>query len=420
MSTADAFDLGVLSPGTADADALVDDAAVVRALAEVEAALSDALVDAGIAPGSAATALRAALERPIDPRALATEAVAGGNPVIPLVEQLRTRVRAHDPEAARWVHRGATSQDVLDTGLMVVAARALEAAGPRLAAAAATAAALADRHRRTLMVGRTLTQHSTPIVFGAVAAQWALALAGAADGLRSAREALPVQLGGASGNLASFVELGGPAAAERLSGLLADRLGLRDSLPWQVRRGPVTALGDAVVTAVDAAGVVAADVAVLSRPEIAELAEGATGGSSTMPQKRNPVASVLLRSLAQRAPALAAELHRSAGASVDQRPDGAWHAEWPALRELLRLGLGSAQLVERLAGGLQVDAERMARTVREAGPALLSERVALVEGREAAAKLLDDPAGASSPLLDPAGYLGLSDRIIDRAMAATA
>jgi 3-carboxy-cis,cis-muconate cycloisomerase len=419
LSTVDAFDRGVLSPGTAGADALVDDAAVVRALTQVEVALLEVLAAVGIAPDSAAPALRDALERPVDAGALAAEALASGNPVIPLVAELRDRVAQRDVDAACWVHRGATSQDVLDTALMIVAARALDDAVPRVGAAASAAAGLADRHRRTLMAGRTLTQHSTPIVFGAVAAQWALGLADAASGLRAAREGLPVQLGGASGNLAALVELGGAPTATRLPELLADRLGLRPSLPWHVRRGPVTALGDAIVTAVDAAGVVAADVALLSRPEIAELAEGTTGGSSTMPQKRNPVASVLLRSLAQRAPGLAAELHRSAGASVDQRPDGAWHAEWPALRELLRIGLGSAQLIERLTAGLQVDVERMSRTLRDAGPALLSERIAITDGPAAAAALLADPARASSPLLDPGGYLGLSDRIIDEAIART-
>lgn len=417
MSTADAFDRGLLSPGTVRADATVADDEILAALVAVEVALVAALERAGAAPDGTAAVVRAAVAGIGDAGDIATAAAAGGNPVIPLVSRLRDAVAARDEAAARWVHSGPTSQDILDSALLLVAARALEVTAPRFRAAAGSAALLADGHRRSLQVGRTLTQHSTPIVFGAVAAQWALGLADAADRLERARHELPVQLGGASGNLASFVELAGPDSAAALPELFAAELGLRAAAPWHVRRTPITALGDALVTASDAAGVIAADVALLSRPEIAEVAEADPGGSSTMPQKANPVASVLLRSLAQRAPALAAELHRSASSSVDQRPDGAWHAEWPVLRELLRIALGAGELIERLLGGLSVDAERMLRTVREAGPALLSERVALVEGPGAAASLLADPAASGSSLLDPADYLGLSDRLIDEAIA---
>ena len=422
MSTADvpdpAFDRGLLSPATVRVEEAVSDDAVARALVEVEVALVVAWERAGVAPEGTAAAVRAAVG--IGPGAveLALSAVGGGNPVIPLAKGLRAEVSTRHVEAARWVHRGPTSQDVLDTALMLVAARALDAIAPALATAASTAATLADAHRRTLQVGRTLTQHSTPIVFGAVAAQWTLGLVDARDRIAAARADLPVQLGGASGNLASFVEIGGAAAAARLPGLLAEELGLRAAAPWHVRRTPITALGDALATAVDAAGVIAVDVAQLSRPEIAELAEGEGGESSAMPQKRNPVASVLLRSLAHRAPGLAADLHRSASSSVDQRADGAWHAEWPVLRELLRVTLGAADLIVRLLDGLRIDAERMTQTVHRAGPSILSERISIAQGPEAAAALLADPAPSDSPLLDPATYLGLSNRIIDQAVAA--
>jgi 3-carboxy-cis,cis-muconate cycloisomerase len=127
---------------------------------------------------------------------------------------------------------------------------------------------------------------------------------------------------------------------------------------------------------------------------------------------------VLLASLALRAPGLAADLHRSAALAVDQRPDGAWHAEWPALRELLRLALGAGSLVAGLLGGLRVDAGAMARNLAAAGPAVLSERVALAEGPDAAARLLADPAArAGDPLLDPAGYTGLAGALVDELLA---
>lgn len=415
MSTADSFDRGLLSPGTVRADSIVSDDAITAALVQVEVALVTAWERAGVAPTGTGKVVRDSLND-LDLSGLPVAAVSGGNPVIPLVPLLRAAVHSHNPEAARWVHRGATSPEILDSAMMLVAAAALDVIEPQVRDAARMSAELADRHRHTLQVGRTLTQHSTPIVFGTVPAQWALGLSDAANALARTRAKLPVQLGGASGNLASFVEIAGETEAAQLPRLLAAELGLRAAWPWLVRRTPVTRLGDALVTAVDVAGVIASDVAVLSRSEIAELSEGETGGSSTMPQKQNPVASVLLRSISLRAPGLGADLHRSSATSVDQRPDGAWHAEWPALRELLRLTLGASDLLVRLVGGLHVDVDRMAETLRKAGPKTLSERVSLVSGPEAAAALLRD-GNADAQLLDPATYVGISDRLIDMALA---
>lgn len=421
MSIADPFDLGLLSPGTVGSDSTVGDPAIVRALVRVEVALVSALDATGIAPAGTADTVREALRGPVDPAELAAGGRSGGNPVIPLVPVLRARVAARDADAAGWVHRGATSQDVLDTALMVVASAALDTLIAGTSRAARAAAALADAHRGSIQVGRTLTQHSTPITFGSVAAQWALGAVDACVELERVRATLPVQLGGASGTLSSFVELGGAEAASRIAAAFASELGLHAAPPWQVRRGALTRLGDAVLTSVDLAGAVASEVAQLARPEIGELAEAAGGGSSAMPQKQNPVASVLLRSLAQRAPALAAELHRSAAFVVDQRPDGAWHAEWPSLRELLRIGLGAAELLDELLAGLRVDTDRMAQNLRDAGPAIMAERIALAEGADAAAAFVSDPASrAGDPLLDPAGYLGLADRLVDTAVEAVA
>lgn len=421
MSTADPFDIGLLSPGTVGADSAVGDPAIVRALVRVEIAVVAALEATGIAPSGIAETVREALRGPVDPADLAAGARSGGNPVIPLVAVLRTRVAARDAAAAAWVHRGATSQDVLDTALMVVASAALDSMIESTRRSAAVAAALADAHRGSIQVGRTLTQHSTPITFGVVAAQWALGAVDALTELRRVRAALPVQLGGASGTLASWVELGGADAASGMAAAFAAELGLQAAPPWQVRRAPVTRLADAVLTSVDLAGAIASDVAQLARPEIGELAEGSGGGSSAMPQKQNPVASVLLRSLAQRAPALAAELHRSAAFVVDQRPDGAWHAEWPTLRELLRIGLGAAGLLDELLIGLRVDSNRMAQNLVDAGPTIMAERIGLAEGADAAEAFVRDPASREGdPLLDPAGYLGLADRLVDAAVEAVA
>ncbi|MGY6497779.1 MAG: lyase family protein, partial [Microcella sp.] len=156
------------------------------------------------------------------------------------------------------------------------------------------------------------------------------------------------------------------------------------------------------------AGAFAADVTALTRSEIGELAEGSPGGSSAMPHKRNPVDAVLIRGAALRAPFLGATLHAAAAQAVDQRPDGAWHAEWPTLRELTRLALGTAAALARLTDGLVVDADAAARHLAVAAADVLAERRAVVGA--------DDPAAAD---LDPSHYLGVADALVDRALDQT-
>ena len=442
LPSSEPFDVGLLSPVTVDHDLLVSDSEIAAAMVEVEVALARASAAVGIAPVSAAESIATALSgyRP-DAAALARRARRGGNPVIPLVADLRARVAETDPDAAIWVHRGATSQDILDTALMLVAARAVDAIEVSLSAAADALARLAADHRGTLMAARTLTQQSTPTTFGLVASGWLLAVD---DARRALARPLPAQLGGASGTLASFVELGGTVAAAALPGRFAAELGLAaPEAPWHTRRHPITGLGDALVTALDAVGAVATNVATLGRSELGELAESAGGGSSAMPQKQNPVSSVLIRSAAQRAPGLAAELHRSAALTVDQRPDGAWHAEWPVLRELLRLALGASATAAELLAGLRVDGNRMRANLAVSGPLLVAERLALVLGPRLGAarvqELIDravagadlatllaaepgladlDPDLNLDELLDPAHYTGAADALIDAALAA--
>jgi 3-carboxy-cis,cis-muconate cycloisomerase len=392
-----AFDSGLLSPATAGSDGAVSDVAVLSALVDAERGYLRALVAAGLAPASAATALDAA-DVVSDPADLARRARDGGNPVIPLIADLRASV---DADSAHWVHRGATSQDILDTALMIVALRARKDATLLLDRSISSLAALADTHRGTVAAARTLTQHSTPTTYGLRFATWLTALLDARDAL--AAVVLPAQLGGASGTLASLVELAGPARATELPALFATELGLgAPAAPWHVTRSPVTRLGDALVGVTDVYGLIGTNVATLSRTEIAELHEPTGEGrgvSSAMPHKSNPVASVLLRSLSLRAPALGATLHVAAAASVDERPDGAWHAEWPTLRELLRLVLGGAALLHELTAGLTVDVSATAATLGLTGEDILAERVALT-----------GTAG------DPADYVGLSSVFIDTAI----
>ncbi len=432
------FDLGLLSPATAGHDAEVSDDAVVDALVAAEVAL----VRAHAALGVADTALADEVSRTlgwqgpltgcrghgVDAASLAAAGVADGNPVIPLVGLLKERV----PEAAAWLHRGATSQDVLDTALVLVAHRAVSRIADSLRETDAALTSLARAHRDTVAAARTLTQHAVPTTVGVRAAGWARGVRRAIVRLEEAQDALPAQLGGAAGTLASFADDLGAEAAAALPAAYAGELGLAaPDAPWHTRRGPVTELGDALVQALDALGVVAADIATLTRTEVGELSEGAGGGSSAMPQKQNPVDSVLIRSAALRAPQLGATLHLASALAVDERPDGAWHAEWPTLRELLRLALGASAHAARLAAGLRVDPDAVGRNLGLTGGRIVAERLGRVLvpliGRERFAELLagegelgpriralPEAAGLDvDALLDPAAYTGLAGRIVD-------
>ena len=432
-------DVGLLTPVAVGNDDAVTDAAFLAALVHAEVALIRAHEAVGAAPAGTADAVQAGLNDagPIDAAALAGASVAGGNPVIPLVGQLKDRVPG---DAKTWVHRGATSQDILDTALMLVARDACDLVAGSLNETAEALEAFARAHRDDVAAARTLTQHAVPTTVGLRAANWLRGVRRAAGRLDAATRALPAQLGGAAGTLAAFVEIEGTDAATRLPAAYAEVVGLAaPEAPWHTTRWPVTELGDALVQAIDAVGVMAADVATLSRTEIGELGEGSGGGSSAMPQKQNPAASVLIRSAALRAPQLGATLHLAAALAVDERPDGAWHAEWPTLRELLRLALGATAHAASLAQGLRVDSGAVARNLRVTGGLLLAERLSLVLGpvlgagrvtaivRAAGAgedleALVEEAlveAGTSrvdvGPLLDPANYTGLAGALVDGA-----
>lgn len=399
----------LLWPGLHRAGPLFDDAAVLAAMLRVEAAWLAALESAGIAPPGTAAAVAAFPVEHLDREALAVSAEAGGNPVIPLLAALRQGLAADAPQAAELVHRGLTSQDVLDTALVLCAGSCLDALAADLDALVEATAQLAERHRGTLLAARTLGQHAVPTTFGARAAGWCAGLLAARDGVRHTRAALRVQAGGAAGTMARAVEMcraaGSPDAVadtERLVERLARELGLRVSRPWHTVRHPVTEIGDVLLAVSDALGHVANDVVLQSRPELGELAEPAgdgRGASSTMPQKRNPVLSVLLRRHAQSAPLLAAQLHLAAAGAAEERPDGAWHLEWAPLRDLCRRTVVAARQARDLVGGLHVDPPRMRAGVDAALPGLLAE------------------AGAPA-LRDPAAYLGWAGRLVDVTVAA--
>lgn len=386
---------GVLRPGSHRATDVADDAAVVTAMLCVEAAWAKALVAAGLATeAEAAKVAEAVAGLDAELPALVEAAEAAGNVVVPLV----TRLRAAAGDAAGAVHRGLTSQDVLDTALVLLARDAVARLRTDLATAGDALAGLARTHRDDVQVGRTLTQWAVPTTFGLKAAQWLAGVQGALDGLDAL--AFPIQYGGAGGTRALLVQLAGSERAAAAAPVLAAGLGLDDVPPWHTRRGAVTAIGDALATATDALGVIASDVLLLGRPEVAEVREGATagrGGSSTMPHKQNPVLAVLVNAAARQAPLLAAQLHLAAAGAVDERPDGAWQAEWPALAQLLELAVTAGAQAAELVAGLQVDTDAMAARVAQAADALLAE--------------------SGGAVADPGDYLGAAGALVDSAVA---
>ncbi|WP_267546613.1 lyase family protein [Arthrobacter sp. H14-L1] len=453
---------GLLAPVTAGLRwrEVTGDGAVVQAMLTAEMAWTRVLEDAGLAPEGTAAAVREAAQKgDFDPAVLAAESQGAGNPVIPIVAQLRTLVARHDPAAAGSVHASLTSQDVLDTALMWVCRNAVAMLREELAGAAAALAGLARTHADTLQAARTLTQHSLPSTFGLKAGQWFHGLAAAASRLDAM--AFPIQFGGAAGTLAAGKVLARKAGTDpfALADSWAAELGLAGATaPWHTNRTAVTALGDALVAVTDAAGKIANDVLLLCRPEFGELAEPLAAGrgvSSAMPQKQNPVLSVLIRSAAVAAPLQGAQLHVAAALAVDERPDGAWHTEWSALRTLLDLCGGAAAAVRELAEGLRVFPDAMHRNLELSGPLLLSEAVGaavvplfdtgLATGGKARFQAVVDQSLQGRPgeqgaefarllrqeiprelmsdaelaaLLDPAGYLGESAAIIERILAA--
>ncbi|MGB3520195.1 MAG: lyase family protein [Mycobacterium sp.] len=383
----------LLWPGDHRAGQIFSDAAYLAALVRVENAWLGVLVDSGIAPATARSDLSAAITAAdVEPVAVAAEAT--GNPVPGLLALLRDRT-GH--ESARWLHRGLTSQDVVDTALMLCLRDTLDRVRSELSRQVRTVAALAETYRDSPMLARTLTQPALPTTLGMKFAHWLTGLLDGADCVAALPE-LSVQAGGAAGTMAAATELtGSPTDALALSGRLAAALGLAEGPPWHTTRSVITRVGDALVTCCDAWAHIANDVAASNRSEVGELAEGSGGGSSTMPHKNNPVLSLLIRRTGLAAPSLAAGLHAASAAGVDERSDGGWHAEWAALRTLSRNAVAAASQTTDLLAGLVIDTDRAAANLASAGD-LLGEQRAMTELTGNTARR--DYTGATSHLID--------------------
>ena len=433
----------------------VSDEAWLQAMLDTEAALARAVERAGLAPaGSGAAVTAVARSGLFDNGALGVAAAATGNPVPALVRALTELLPESAAGAAGAVHRGATSQDIIDTAVMLLARQSLDAILADLQLAAGSCAARASEHASTVISGRTLLQQAVPVTFGLVAAGWLTAIDEARRDLHRIRAGrLAVQFGGAAGTLASLGDAGPTVAA-----LLAGELGLAEPvLPWHTSRLRIIELAAALAGACAVLGKIARDVTLLAQTEVAEAHEDAgsgRGGSSAMPHKKNPVASIVILGCARQAPGLLATI-ASAAEQEHQRAAGAWHSEWQPLSALLRLtGSATAWTVDLLAA-LQIDplrmranaeatnglpqAEHLAALLTPAlGPLpahdLLTEatRRAITEGISLSDALRTDPEAAAllseagftradiETALRPESYLGATPEFIRRALAAHA
>jgi 3-carboxy-cis,cis-muconate cycloisomerase len=422
----------------------VDDRAWLQAMLDFEAALARASAKVGIVPAAAAEEIAAACRAELyDVAALGQASADAGNPAAPLVKALTAQVGG---EAAGHVHRGATSQDVVDTAAMLVSKRALAPLLRDLLASADVCAKLADAHRHTIIAGRTLLQQAAPLPFGVKAAGWLVSLGEAYGHLVYVRDdRLAVQLGGAVGTLAALGDHGLEVVAE-----VARELDLREpTLPWHSARGRVAVLGAMLGVTVGVFKKIAVDVILLAQTEVAEARESETegrGGSSTMPQKQNPVGAMAVVACAERVPGLVATLLATMG-QEHERAAGAWQAEWETLSDLLRLAGSAAVHTRRFLEGLELDPERMRENLERSDGLLLAESVVTAltptlgrpranelvaeASRQAAAGIpfneallavpeLAEQLGAAgvADALSPENYLGVSSILIDRALAA--
>jgi 3-carboxy-cis,cis-muconate cycloisomerase len=428
--------------------AVCDDLAYLQHMLDFEAALARAEAATGVIPAAATGPIeQASKAQGFDLPALAEAATKSGNLAIPLVKALTAAVARTDPEAAHYVHWGATSQDVIDTAAMLMLRAGVDALLSDIDRAIAGFARQALQYRHTAMVGRTWLQHALPIPFGLKLAEYAAALNRSRTRLKRLRsEALALQFGGAAGTLAALGDHGW-RVAERL----AQELGLPlPEAPWHTHRDRFAEAASVLAIVAGSCGKIARDVSLMMQTDVGEAFEPAgegRGGSSTMPHKRNPVAAATALAAATMAPNLAATIF-AAQVQDHERSAGPWHAEWPTLPSLLLVTSGGLAAIVELAEGLEVDAARMRANLEATNGLIMAESVtfALAEklGKseahhlvEAASKqavaekkalrdvLAGDPkvmqqfdARKLADLFEPMAYQGVSQALIDRLLAS--
>src|SRR5579864_3707176 len=338
----------------------VSDRAWLKALLGFEAALAQAESSVGLISESHAARIAAACKPELfDLRSIGRDAVASATPVVPLVDELR---RAVGPDAAPDVHRGATSQDAMDTAMMLVARDGLDLMLGGLSALAARCAELAKRHRSDPMAGRTLHRRAAPITFGLKCANWMIGVLEARGALAAFRDnRLAVQLGGPAGTLDGFGEHGFEVAAA-----LAQDLGLAaPEIPWQTNRNRVVELVAGLAIAAGAAAKISYDLLLLSQDEVAEVAPANPGRSSSMPGKRNLVQAVEAR-VAFAGAAAQAGMLIGLSPGEHERAAGSWQAEWTAVSQAFRFSAGAVDRTLHALTDLQVDVAQMRRNIATA------------------------------------------------------
>ena len=428
--------------------AICDDATVLQRMLDFEAALARAEAATGVIPKAAAEPIAKACKvSSFDLAALAEAAPRSGNLAIPLVRALTAEVARSNPEAARYVHWGATSQDVIDTAAMLTLRAGIDALAADLDRATRAFAALAQKHRNTAVVARTWLQHALPMPFGLKLAEYAAALHRSRLRLtRLSQDTLALQFGGAAGTLAALGDKG-LAVAERLAKEL--KLPLPEA-PWHSHRDRIAEAASVLAIVSGTCGKIARDVSLMMQTDVSEAFEPSgegRGGSSTMPHKRNPVAAASALAAATIAPNLAATIF-AAQIQEHERSAGAWHAEWPTLPTLLLVTSGALAAIVEIAEGLEVDVARMRANLDVTNGLIMAEAVAFALAEkigksqahhlvEAASKqaiaerkhLRDVLAGNGevtaqlgadrmAKLMEPLNYQGASQALIDRLLAS--
>ena len=432
--------------GSLEACALFTDRARIKGMLDFEAALARAEARTGVIPASAApTIAKQCRPELFNMTELARGTARAGNPAIPLVKRLTALVAADDPEAARYVHWGATSQDAIDTGLVLQLRGFLDIFAADLGRLSAALARLAEAQRTTPLVGRTWLQHALPVTFGLKAAGWLDAIERHRKRISQVRaRALVPQFGGAAGTLAALGERG-LEVAEALAG----ELGLANpALPWHAHRDRIVEIATVLGLIVGTLGKIARDLSLLTQTEVAEAFEPGgegRGGSSTMPHKRNPVSAAVVLAAAMRAPGLVATL-LSAMIQEHERGLGGWHAEWETLPQLCCLAAGALRQTMETIDGLALDPDRMRTNLEATHGQILAEAVMMALGsrigrleahdlverachqantsrRHLREVLAEDPAvtkhlslGDLDRLFEPANYSGQAAVLVERVL----
>jgi 3-carboxy-cis,cis-muconate cycloisomerase len=432
-----------------DVEKVLSDRACLQGMLDFEAGLARAQARAGVIPSAAAAAIAAKCKAELfDVAEIARGTRLAGNIAIPLVKTLTALVAQTDNDAGRYVHWGATSQDAIDTGCVLQLRQAFKIIAGDLDRLANGLADLATQHRSTIVVGRTWMQQALPTTFGAKVAGWLDAVDRHRARLRQTQQrVLALQFGGAVGTLAALGERGDEVARN-----LADELALQlPEIPWHSHRDRMAEVATTLGLCVGTLGKIATDIALHSQTEVAEVFEPAgkgRGGSSTMPHKRNPVASAVVLSAAVRAPALVSTMLR-AMLQEQERGLGGWQAEWETLPEIVSLTAGAMRVMAEVIPRLEIDAQRMRENLEatqglifaEAVSMALAEKIgkstahgvveqacskAQIEKRHLRDVLAGDQqanthlsAADFDRLFDARKYLGMADAFVDRVVAAS-